>query len=166
MQSDSDPAPSGPSRSRFCRSFSAHELFQAVRGAQYVILCARPNGNNHNLIDSAALPAFERGSILINVARGSLVDHEALFNALKSGHLRGAGLDVFWEEPVDPGHALFGLPNVIATPHVAGVTDLNMTQTLQLLAENLRRYARGEVPEYLVNQLYRRSQRFFSKLKG
>jgi phosphoglycerate dehydrogenase-like enzyme len=143
-----DPSKGGPP---FVRVMPAADLQEAVSGADYVIVCARPGKDSDNLIDAAALAAFKPKAILINIARGSLVDHDALLNALNCGHLGGAGLDVFWEEPVDPAHPLFALPNVIATPHIAGVTDINMTQTLRLVVENLNRYARGEVPEFLVN---------------
>lgn len=143
------PSEGGPLQ---VRVLPAEGLKDAVSGADYVIVCARPGEGSDNLIDAGTLASFKRGAFLINIARGSLVDHNALLAALQSGHLGGAGLDVFWEEPVDPSHPLFALPNVIATPHIAGVTDVNMTQTLRLVAENLGRYARGEVPEFLVNQ--------------
>lgn len=68
------------------------------------------------------------GAFLINVARGGLVDPDALLEALNAGHLAGAGLDIFWEEPVDPSHPLFA-QNVIGTPHVAGVTDVSYDGT-------------------------------------
>jgi phosphoglycerate dehydrogenase-like enzyme len=143
-----DPSKGGPP---FVRVMPAEDLREAVSAADYVIVCARPSANSDNLIDAATLGAFKPKAFLINIARGSLVDHDALLNALNSRHLGGAGLDVFWEEPVDPAHPLFALPNVIAAPHIAGVTDVNMTQTLRLVVENLNRYARGEVPEFLVN---------------
>lgn len=135
----------------YVRVFGAEDLREAASTADYVIVCARPGEGSDKIVDGAVLAGLKAGAILINIARGSLVDHEALLGALQSGHLGGAGLDVFWEEPADPGHPLFALPNVIATPHVAGVTDVNMTQTLRLVAENLNRYARGDVPEFLVN---------------
>ena len=143
-----DPSKGGPP---FVRVVAATALPEAVSTADYVIVCARPSAATDNLIDASVLSAFPKGAILINIARGSLVDEDALLHALQSGRLRGAGLDVFREEPADPSHPLFALPNVIATPHIAGVTDVNMRRTLQLVAENLDRYSRGEVPEFLVN---------------
>lgn len=143
-----NPSKGGPP---FVRVIAAEALREAVSTANYVIVCARPGEDTDHLIDASILAACPKGAVLINIARGSLVDQNALLAALQSGHLRGAGLDVFWEEPVDPSHPLFALPNVIATAHIAGVTDVNMTQTLSLVAENLNRYARGEVPEFLVN---------------
>lgn len=144
-----DPSKPGPP---YVAVFAADRLAEAFREADYVVLCARASEANRFLLNAGTIAAMKRGAILINIARGSLVDHEALLQALRSGHLRAAGLDVFWEEPVDPDHPLLQLPNVIATPHIAGVTDVNMARTLRLIAENLRRFARGEYPYFLINQ--------------
>ena len=104
------------------------------------------------MVNREWLASMKKGSILINVARGSLVDEQALADALASGHLGGAGLDVFDEEPANPSSPLLHHPRVIATPHVAGVTDVNLERSFQCLADNLQRYARGEQPRFLVNQ--------------
>ena len=129
----------------YVRVLPAEELREAVSAADYVIVCARPGEKNEPVLDKAMLAALKPKAIVINIARGSLVDHDALLDGLRSGRLGGAGLDVFWEEPADPAQPLFALPNVIATPHIAGVTGcVNMTQTLRLMAENLNRYARGD----------------------
>ena len=88
--------------------------------------------------------------MLINVSRGDLVEEDALFEALKSGRIRGAGLDVFSSEPVDPEHPLLQLENVVATPHVAGVTTGTSRRRGQALAENVFRLARGLPPLHLV----------------
>jgi phosphoglycerate dehydrogenase-like enzyme len=143
-----DAAKPGPARVQI---LPAHALPDALPQADYLILCARPNAQNHNLIDAQTLQHTKRGAILINIARAELLDHDALYHALLSGHLRGACLDVFPDEPADPTHPLYSLENVIATPHIAGVTDVNMARTLQLTAENLRRFARSERPHFLLN---------------
>jgi len=77
----------------------------------------------HHLIDAAALAALSPRACLVNTARGGLIDEAALHQALESGHVAGAALDVFEGEPPAPSHPLRGHPRVIATPHVAGVTD-------------------------------------------
>lgn len=66
-----------------------------------------------------------QGSMLINIARGGLLDYDAVLDHLKSGHLGGLGIDVAWSEPFDPDDAILKFPNVIITPHVAGVTELS-----------------------------------------
>lgn len=132
------------------RVYGPSELHTALRTSNYVILCARYDQNNHHMIDQAALQAMPPGAFLINVARGGLVAPDALLSALERGHLAGAGLDVFWEEPVDPQHPIFR-QNVIATSHIAGVTDILYAGVSQAYAENVRRYARGEAPLHTVN---------------
>jgi D-3-phosphoglycerate dehydrogenase / 2-oxoglutarate reductase len=74
---------------------------------------------NRNLIDAAAFARMKKGAVFVNAARGMLVDEDAFYDALKSGHLLGAGIDVFAHEPVDPGHKLLTLENLMALPHIA-----------------------------------------------
>jgi phosphoglycerate dehydrogenase-like enzyme len=133
------------------RVLGAHELHAALGQADCAVLAVRASARTEHLLDEAALAAMKPGALLINIARGSLVKPEALLAALRSGHLAGAGLDVFWEEPVDPQHPLLQLPQVLATPHIAGVTDVNMARSLERVALNLEAYARGTKPEFLLN---------------
>ncbi|WP_224368914.1 NAD(P)-dependent oxidoreductase [Hyalangium versicolor] len=133
------------------RVFGTHELHLALSQADCVVLAVRANARNEHLMNESTLAAMKPGALLINIARGSLVKPEALLEALRSGHLAGAGLDVFWEEPVNPDHPLLRLPQVLATPHIAGVTDVHMSRGLQRLASNLEAYAQGTKPEFLLN---------------
>jgi phosphoglycerate dehydrogenase-like enzyme len=96
------------------------------------------------LIDAKAIARMRAGAILINTARGGLVDQAALVEALQSGHLAAAGLDVFVDEPPDPAGALFALPNVVLTPHIAWLTTGTFDRSFVLAAENCRRLASGE----------------------
>jgi phosphoglycerate dehydrogenase-like enzyme len=96
------------------------------------------------MIDAAALAAMKRGSVLINTARGPLVDEAALCEALTSGHLRGAGLDVFSREPVGADDAVLRLPNVVVTPHLAWLTTETLERSLRVIIENCRRLRTGE----------------------
>ncbi|WP_068875607.1 MULTISPECIES: 2-hydroxyacid dehydrogenase [unclassified Phenylobacterium] len=102
------------------------------------------------MIDTGALAAMKPGAILINTARGGLVDEPALISALVSGHLRGAGLDVFDREPVDPDNPLLGLPNVVLAPHQAWLTPETLDRSLAAAFENIRRLQAGEP---LLNQV-------------
>jgi phosphoglycerate dehydrogenase-like enzyme len=97
-----------------------------------------------NLIDAAALAHMKRGAILINTARGGLVDQAALAEALANGRLAGAGLDVFVHEPHDASEPLFHLSNVILTPHIAWLSTGTFDRSFALAAENCRRLATGE----------------------
>jgi len=96
------------------------------------------------MIDAAALARMKPGAVLVNTARGGLVDQAALTAALRSGHLGAAGLDVFAAEPADPADPLFTLPNVVATPHVAWITTGTFDRSFSIAAENCRRVAAGE----------------------
>jgi phosphoglycerate dehydrogenase-like enzyme len=97
-----------------------------------------------HLIDAAALARMKRGAVLVNTARGGLVDQAALTEALRSGQLAAAGLDVFEAEPPDFTAPLFGLPNVVLAPHVAWLTTGTFDRSFALAAENCRRVAAGE----------------------
>jgi len=97
-----------------------------------------------NLIGAAALARMKPGAVLINTARGGLVDQAALTEALAGGRLAGAGLDVFVHEPHDASEALFRLPNVVLTPHIAWLTTGTFDRSFALAAENCRRVGAGE----------------------
>ena len=88
--------------------------------------------------------AMKKGAVLVNTARGELVDEARLVEALTSGHLRGAGLDVFAEEPLPPGNPLLGLPGVVLAPHIAWLTPETLVRSLTVAHENCRRLAAGE----------------------
>jgi phosphoglycerate dehydrogenase-like enzyme len=86
---------------------------------------------------------MKRGSILINTARGGLIEERALVEALERGHLRAAGLDVFAHEPVDRESPLLKLPNVVVTPHLAWFTAETLSRGLSVFAENCQRLRDG-----------------------
>jgi D-3-phosphoglycerate dehydrogenase len=89
------------------------------------------------LIGAQELALLPRGSLLINTARGPVVDETALVEALRSGHLEGAGLDTFDTEPLPAGHPLAQLPNALLTPHVAGVTQGASLRVSTITAQNI-----------------------------
>ena len=91
-----------------------------------------------NLIDVGRLAAMKSGAVLINTARGGVVDEAALADALRAGHLAGAALDVFASEPLPAGSALRGVPNLILTPHVGGVTREANARVSMMIAREVR----------------------------
>ncbi len=115
--------------------------------SDYVVLCLPLTPENRHMIGRQAFNAMKRNAFLINLSRGGLVDRDALEEALASEKIAGAGLDVFWEEPVDPDDPVFRY-NVLATPHIAGSTDVSISGIVKVVAENIRRLDRGQEPLY------------------
>jgi phosphoglycerate dehydrogenase-like enzyme len=98
----------------------------------------------HGLIDAAAFAAMRPGALVVNVARGGVIDRAALLAALAGGRLGGVGLDVHWDEPADPADPLYADPRVVALPHVGGSTIEAFGRIADVVVDNLRRLARGE----------------------
>ena len=106
-----------------------------------------------HLIGKNQLASMKRGAVLINTARGGIVDDDALLNALVSNHLGGAALDVTEVEPLPEGHPLLRRANVIVTPHIAGQTEESLIRVAMEAAECICQVFRGEYPSAAVNQL-------------
>ena len=98
------------------------------------------------MIDADALETMKPGAILVNTARGPLMDYDALYKALASGRLRGAMLETFPIEPVLPDWPLLQLPNVTLTPHIAGASLKTVRVAAAMIAEEVRRWLAGEPP--------------------
>ncbi len=128
------------------------ELKQAFAEADATVVCVRATPKNRHLINADVLGAAKPGAVLVNIARGSLIDEAALVAALESGQIGAAGLDVTEQEPIDPGNPLLLLPQVFLTPHVAGFTDLTLHGTVRSLTEALNRFRQGERPASLLNE--------------
>jgi len=120
------------------------ELRERLGGADVVVIAAPLTEETRRLFGAAELAAMRPGARLINVGRGAIVDHDALVDALRSGTLGGAALDVFDGEPLPPGDPLWGMSNVVISPHMAGDVA-GWQETLgTLFVENFRRWQRGE----------------------
>ena len=109
-----------------------------------VVLAAPHTPDTKRLIGRAQIDQMKRGALLVNVARGKLVDDEAVVEALRDGRLGGAALDVFSQEPLEPSSPYWDLPNVIVTPHTSGAMTDYWTPLVALFAGNLRRFEKGE----------------------
>jgi phosphoglycerate dehydrogenase-like enzyme len=118
-------------------------LDAVLRESDLVVLAAPDTPETRGSIDAAALARMRPGAVLVNVARGSLVDEEALLDALRSGRLRGAGLDVFSREPLPEGHPLWSFDQVLVTPHVSAVTPGFWRRETDLILRNLERHLTG-----------------------
>lgn len=125
-------------------------LDDLLRESDYVSLHVPLTRATRRLIGREAIAAMKRSAVLVNVARGGLVDEEALAEALRERRLRGAGIDTLTREPIDPGDPLLALDNVIATPHVAGVTWGTSRRRCEAAVENLVRVSQGLAPAHEV----------------
>ncbi|RLE54748.1 MAG: D-glycerate dehydrogenase [Thermoprotei archaeon] len=106
----------------------------------------------YHMINEEKLRKMKKGAILINTARGKVVDTEALIKALREGWIAGAGLDVFEEEPLPPHHPLTAFKNVVLVPHIGSATYETRHAMAELVAENLIAFYEGRVPPTLVNK--------------
>src|SRR5712691_5195718 len=109
-----------------------------------VILALPHTPGTRQLIGRAEINRMKPGAFLVNIARGKLIDDDAVAEALKNGRLGGAALDVFTKEPLDPASPYWDLPNVIITPHTSGAMQDYWTPLVALFAANLRRFEKGE----------------------
>ena len=126
-------------------------LDELLAEADFVSLHTPLTDQTRHLIDEAAMKSMKSGAVLINMARGPVVDEAALVTSLKSGHLAGAGLDVFEEEPqIQP--ELITLENVVLTPHLGGATFESRKRARITACENVRQVLAGETPTNALNQ--------------
>jgi len=121
-------------------------LHELLRESDFVSLHVPLNKETRGLLGATELGLMKPGAFLINVARGGVVERGALLAALRDTRLAGAGLDVFWEEPIDPADPLLALPNVIATPHVANMAQETIETLARESANNIRRVQAGLPP--------------------
>ena len=119
--------------------------------SRIVSLHARATPETKGMIGAKQLAAMPAGSVLINCARGSLVDYEAVCDALDSGHLWGAGFDVFPAEPVPANSRLMRTPHVVMTPHIAGASKQTTEKAARIAAGEIRRFLQGEPLHHCLN---------------
>ena len=118
-------------------------LKSAAAQADFLVILLPHNKATHHIIDEAVLRSMKPTGVLINIARGDVVDEEALIRALRAGTIGGAGLDVFHSEPLPQDSPLWDLPNAFITSHIGGMSDTYGDQVLPLLIENLAAYTAG-----------------------
>jgi phosphoglycerate dehydrogenase-like enzyme len=129
------------------------DLRKLLQEADYLSLHTPLTSKTRHLIDGQALSLMKPSSVIINVARGELIEEAALLEALKSGRIRGAGLDTFAHEPISPSHPLLRLENVIATPHIAGGTTGTIRRRGQAAAQNVFRVMDGKPPLFQITSV-------------
>ncbi|HEX6037246.1 D-2-hydroxyacid dehydrogenase [Longimicrobium sp.] len=122
----------------------ADALHRILPRSDYLVVAVPQTDATTALIGARELAMLPEGAVVVNVARGAVIDEDALTDALRGGRLRGAGLDVFAREPLPEESPLWGLPNVLVLPHVSGASHRFWRRQTDLIIENLRRYAAGK----------------------
>ena len=134
------------------RLYGPDGLTEMLPHCDYVVLIVPYTAATHHLIGRAALRSMKPAAVLVNMARGGVVEETALIEALRAGWISGGALDVFEEEPLPAGSPLWAMPNVVISPHVAGLTPHYLERVIELFGENVRRYL---AEEPLLNQVRR-----------
>lgn len=120
------------------------DMYEFAGEADIVITCMTLNNESVGIVDHKFLSAMKKGSYLVNIARGRLLDYKAVFNHLESGHLGGLGIDVAWTEPFDPEDPILKFSNVIITPHVAGITEYSYRTMAKVVGDVALKLHSGE----------------------
>lgn len=128
------------------------KLHEVAARSDVLILTLPLNESTHHCIDGSVLDVMKRGSFLINVARGQVVDEQALIERLQSGHITAAGVDVTEVEPLPQSSPLWNLPNVLITPHVGAQAACRVDDTTRMICANLKRYLANEPLFNLVDK--------------
>jgi phosphoglycerate dehydrogenase-like enzyme len=131
----------------FEKLYRRARLREAASEADFLIVLVPLSAQTRHLIDEGVLAAMKPTGILINLARGPLVDEQALIRCLQEGRIAGAGLDVFEVEPLPADSPLWNMPNVIITPRIGGMSDIYADQVLPLVVHNLHCFALGRLSE-------------------
>lgn len=125
------------------RVYGQDELEQMLAECDFVVNILPETDSTRALLDRRMLRAIKKGGLLVNVGRGSTIDETELIEALRDGHLAGAGLDVFADEPLPSDSPLWEMPNVIITPHIGGSSPRGDDRVAELFLDNFRRFVDG-----------------------
>jgi phosphoglycerate dehydrogenase-like enzyme len=126
-------------------------LSRLAAEADFLVCTATATEDARGMINASTFHAMKPTAFVVNVSRGAVINEPALIAALRNGLIAGAGLDVFAQEPVDLRSPLLRMENVIATPHVAGVTRQSYEGIARAIAANVRAVKEGRTPNYCVN---------------
>ena len=141
------------------------DLETLLREADVVVVAAPLNPDTHHLLDARRLALMKPTAVLVNVARGAIIDQAALAAALREGRLAAAGLDVFEQEPISPDEPLLGLPNVVAAPHALGYTDELFRGCVESACAAILSVREGRVPKHVANPAVLENPLFVGKLE-
>ncbi len=133
------------------QGWTAVALTDLLERSHFVSLHARLTDDNRGLVGREQIARLPHGAVLVNCARGGLLDYDALCDALDEGRLFGAAVDVFPEEPVPAGSRLLRTPHLVVTPHLAGASKKTAHNAAEIVAGDVARFLRGEHPEHCAN---------------
>ena len=131
-------------------TFGPEQLGEMLARCDVLVIAAPLTPYTQGMLGAREFQQLPRGALVVNVGRAKIIDTEALIAALQSGHLGGASLDVFPQEPLPSDDPLWGCPNVILSPHTSGFRDGHWDEVVELFAENLERFERGEALRFRV----------------
>ncbi|CAM3647242.1 D-2-hydroxyacid dehydrogenase [Cohnella lubricantis] len=137
---------SGKRAAHFDKIVTFERLDEVLAESDVVVNIVPATEETNRLFDSARFERMKAGAIFVNIGRGSSVDTDAMVEALRSGHLGGAGLDVFDPEPLPEDHPLWEMDNVIITPHIGGLTEQYKQRLADIFVDNLRAYLATGTP--------------------
>ena len=128
------------------------DLPKLLNHADFVVLITPHTAETDQLLGTEEILGMKKDAVLINIARGAMVDEKALIEALRNGHLRGAALDVFEHEPLPPESPRWDMPNVLISPHSASTVDIENAKLTTRFCNNLRHFLDGEPLEYVFSR--------------
>ncbi len=146
------PDPYAEAACGIVRAGSLSDLYSFAQHADFVISTVSLTDQTRDLFSESLFAAMKATAHVINVSRGPVVNEKDLLHALQEKRIAGAGLDVFAQEPVNPANPLLSMPNVFATPHIAGATELNYEGVGKVVADNILTFKSGKMPQYCVNR--------------
>jgi phosphoglycerate dehydrogenase-like enzyme len=133
------------------RVYGVEDLAEFLGQCHMLVICAPLTPETLGMMGAAQFAQLPKGAIVVNVGRAKIIDTEALMDALQSGHLAGASLDVFPQEPLPPDHPLWTTPNVILTPHTSGFRQGHWDEVVDLFGDNLERWLKNEPLKFQVS---------------
>lgn len=132
------------------RVFGPQQLHEFLSRCHVLVIAAPLTPETHLMIGAAQFARLPQGAVVVNVGRAKIIDTEALMASLHAGHLGGASLDVFPQEPLPPDHPLWQTPNVILTPHTSGFRQGHWEEVIDLFGDNIERWLKGEPLKFRI----------------
>jgi len=133
----------------FDAMYGREELLQAAAQADFLVILVPYSAQTENMIDARVLAAMKASAFLINVARGGVLDEQALLQALRAGRIAGAGLDVFRDQPLPADNPFWREPRVLITPLLGGMSNIYLEQAYPIVSANLRHFLAGRLDAML-----------------